>query len=252
MAKVFCSHCGEELLGSVNRCWRCGRQFVAEYNPENDPPVRRSPIPLELVNKSEEELRQLALERHASAARAKAVASKAVPEDGVASDAASDVSAAVYVAALANSSESAPVSTTAAVVTTAVPATTTLADAKRSPPGGRTSAPYYTAPHAPRYPQNAGAVGGAIAAVVLGVMALVTLRLLAPAALLISIIGVGLGVWGLQSERRGAAVFGLLLCCIAMALSGFYTAVQLFELVNGYSPFEGDLSPADLVEPAEF
>jgi len=26
---VKCSKCGEELLGAVNRCWRCGQAFVA-------------------------------------------------------------------------------------------------------------------------------------------------------------------------------------------------------------------------------
>src|SRR3954471_6203119 len=29
MAAVRCSTCGEELLGAVNRCWRCGTAVVA-------------------------------------------------------------------------------------------------------------------------------------------------------------------------------------------------------------------------------
>ena len=27
---VRCSKCGEELLGPVNRCWKCGQQFAAQ------------------------------------------------------------------------------------------------------------------------------------------------------------------------------------------------------------------------------
>lgn len=104
-----------------------------------------------------------------------------------------------------------------------------------------TSAPYFAAPPKPAYPTNVGAAGGAIASVVLGVMALVATRLITPGALLISILGVGMGVWGLYSDRRGLAILGLALCCIAMAISGFLIVVQLYTLVYGYDPFEPGL-----------
>lgn len=41
---VQCANCGEELLGSVNRCWRCGQLLVAHAGPTDVPPVRRAPI----------------------------------------------------------------------------------------------------------------------------------------------------------------------------------------------------------------
>jgi len=41
---VQCAHCGEELLGSVNRCWRCGHSMIAHAGPADVPPVRRAPI----------------------------------------------------------------------------------------------------------------------------------------------------------------------------------------------------------------
>jgi len=41
---VRCSNCGEELMGAVNRCWRCGRQFVAHSGPADVPPVRIAPV----------------------------------------------------------------------------------------------------------------------------------------------------------------------------------------------------------------
>lgn len=37
---VRCAICGEELLGAVNRCWKCGQQFAARPTVEGLPPVR--------------------------------------------------------------------------------------------------------------------------------------------------------------------------------------------------------------------
>src|SRR5687768_8967845 len=37
---VRCAHCGEELLGAVNRCWKCGKQFAAQPTVDGLPPVR--------------------------------------------------------------------------------------------------------------------------------------------------------------------------------------------------------------------
>jgi len=56
---VVCSKCGEELMGAVNRCWKCGTPFIrsetvrtsSNSGSENKhttqlqiPPVRRAPI----------------------------------------------------------------------------------------------------------------------------------------------------------------------------------------------------------------
>lgn len=32
---IQCSKCGEELLGAVNRCWRCGQTYVANVSNNN-------------------------------------------------------------------------------------------------------------------------------------------------------------------------------------------------------------------------
>lgn len=40
---VQCAQCGEELLGAVNCCWRCGHAFEVHSGPSDLPPVRRSP-----------------------------------------------------------------------------------------------------------------------------------------------------------------------------------------------------------------
>src|SRR5436190_459879 len=44
---VTCSNCGEELLGAVNRCWKCGSAFAAPPKTADEPPVRRAPVPIE-------------------------------------------------------------------------------------------------------------------------------------------------------------------------------------------------------------
>src|SRR5688572_22077013 len=41
---VLCSSCGEELIGAVNRCWKCGKLIVSHSGPLGIPPIRRSPI----------------------------------------------------------------------------------------------------------------------------------------------------------------------------------------------------------------
>jgi hypothetical protein len=51
---VRCAKCGEELLGAVNRCWKCGQVFVRHPEMDGLPPVRmeRSPEasePLEAI-----------------------------------------------------------------------------------------------------------------------------------------------------------------------------------------------------------
>jgi len=41
---VRCSRCGEELLGAVNRCWKCGQAFQARPTVDGLPPVRAEVI----------------------------------------------------------------------------------------------------------------------------------------------------------------------------------------------------------------
>lgn len=43
---VRCAKCGEELLGAVNRCWRCGTTYALHADAAGDPPVRRPPVVL--------------------------------------------------------------------------------------------------------------------------------------------------------------------------------------------------------------
>ena len=42
---IRCAQCGEELLGAVNRCWRCG-QAIEVPADGGVPPIVRAPVPV--------------------------------------------------------------------------------------------------------------------------------------------------------------------------------------------------------------
>lgn len=43
---VHCARCGEELMGAVNRCWKCGHTVASHSGPLDLPPIRRAPVQL--------------------------------------------------------------------------------------------------------------------------------------------------------------------------------------------------------------
>ena len=54
---VICAKCGEELMGAVNRCWKCGQQAISTPDSAGAPPVRRSPVVLKTAEAAEDEAR---------------------------------------------------------------------------------------------------------------------------------------------------------------------------------------------------
>jgi hypothetical protein len=59
-----------------------------------------------------------------------------------------------------------------------------------------------------------------------------------PLALVPAVVGLAMGIWGLYSTRRGVALAGVALCCIALAISGFNGLVALYTLQHGHTPWE--------------
>ena len=180
---VKCAKCGEELLGAVNRCWRCGTKVESGGQAGPQAALRAEP---------------------------------AGGNRGALQDDADDV-----------------------VVATLVQRPT-LSDSNGAParmPGPRSR------------PLNlrrlSAAQGGAIAALMLGLMSVIasfyTVLAAIPAAL-----GLALGVWGLFSPRRGPAILGLLLCCLALAVASFNGAVAMYRQAYGHAPWE---TPAEQAEP---
>ena len=180
---IKCEKCGEELLGAVNRCWRCGTKVELGV-PASPPPPSTGSVP-----------------GH--------VAAPPTAEPG------GDVVVAELV----------------------------------QPPPGKDAHPQPQAatisrPRPPNLRRLSAAQGGAIAALVLGLMSVVagfyTVLAAIPAAL-----GLALGAWGLFSPRRGPAILGLLLCFLALATASVNGAVSLYKQAYGHAPWEAPAEPAE-------
>jgi len=212
---VRCSSCGEELLGAVNRCWRCGALIESHHGDLEQPPVRKSPLPQpvesEVLSGGTEEHQKLNFE----------------PSD-------SDT---IYDAVLSDETSTTPQASASTVqrrVGSPFAASCTPT-ASRIPAAGN-GGPEDSL-RRPDYPRNPAAAGGAVASLVLGLLSLGS-SFFTVGALFLALVGLPMGIWGLSSNRRGQAIVGLLLCCIALAISGFGAAALLYELRYGISPWE--------------
>ena len=201
---VRCSKCGEELLGPVNRCWKCGQQFTALAEAGGLPPVRYVPVELpadvvvaELAGAAAATIASLAATLPAPPAGAASAAGRAVRTG----------SPFVHGAIMQ------------AVTTPAFP---------RNP---HTPAP------SPRIPGPPGhdpvAVAGAITSIVMGLFALGIAWMTSPvsigAAVIIALVGFSLGIWGLYSKRRGWALFGILISCAAIGLATYSGSILVYQ-----------------------
>jgi hypothetical protein len=223
---VRCSHCGEELMGAVNRCWKCGRAFSAQPTSDGLPPVRRVPLATVAAPANDTASNDTVTSDTASGA----------PEGGNANDA-------VVKAQLAADSS----------------ATNAQGAIRRGSPFSSAVMPVSFAPHAsqpaplvplsalplpsvrkpPRRGPNYVATGGAVGGIVLGLFALALAPFRAEAAL-VALIGMVMGLWGLYSPKRGWALVGLLICCLAIGLASYTGAKALNTHVNRNQPWDPD------------
>ena len=79
--------------------------------------------------------------------------------------------------------------------------------------------------------ENLAAKGGAVGAIVLGVLSF-TGSFITSYAILNSLMGVLLGLWGLRSNHRRMALVGILMCLI----SAFFCAVEISAWVQSFWP----------------
>jgi hypothetical protein len=175
---VYCSKCGEELLGAVNRCWKCGQKFALPPEKDGRPPVR-----VALAAQGGEPL------------------------------------AAVLVEAGSADGLSAPV----ALPRIVRPTTARTMDLLEARLAGQM------------------ALGGACASLVLGVLSAILAWLWPPAAI-IAVLGLGLGIWGLSSPRRGWALVGMLLCCLAIGLGTYNLARRAYIAYQQNKPIPVDMT----------
>ena len=207
---VRCSKCGEELLGPVNRCWKCGQTFATLPDAGGLPPVRHEP-----------------------AASTSVVIAERAPASLPASEAGDEPPVAAQ-----------PVDTIATPrIRTGSPFAAGSA-VKMVSPAVRPSLPNRPKPPATaQLIRDQVAVAGAIGSLVLGGFAVAVSWMQNPTAViggaLIAVFGMAMGIWGLHSKRRGWALFGLLICVVAIALATYSGAMILYQMQLEAKELEG-------------
>lgn len=191
-------------MGSVNRCWRCGQEFVANRGAGDVPPVRRSPVETAAV--WEASLADSAGEHGSSVTPAmphnQRTETKMVRRGSPFSDRGS------------------------ATVEEVMPddGDPTLGASARGP--------------LVEYERTGGSDACAGLSVPLGLVCLGMAFWFPLAGIPIAIIGLGFGIWGLRSRRRGWAIAGLLICCLGLGTATFNKGVDLYTQIYGVSPWE--------------
>lgn len=225
--RVKCSKCGEELLGAVNRCWRCGTRVASRPGDTDLPPVRRAPI---RMNGEGQPGGDSGSVEHSESIE-QATTDEAQPDAAV-----PDTSPAGQ-PATANADDK------PAVMARRVGSPFAVSDPETAAVAGTdTGRPksYFPVTEA-KYPRITASAGGAVAALVLGAMSLI-FSFFTWLAIFTALIGLVMGIWGLYSTRRGSAIIGVLLCCFALAVGGFNGIVSIYTIRHGYAPWD---APSD-------
>ena len=292
---VTCSKCGEELMGAVNRCWRCGTEFVSRPGQSNVPPVRTAPLPMTAVRMNEqaapEDSSGGAAQAADNEAAADASSGPAAAESGGFDPAAAQARDSAAAAESSPEAAAAPQADVIAALSDAEPPGVSSAVAAAAgssagnDPGVRRGSPFtgatpvagtspdlaaaqaaaaarragvVTPVELPTYPRQAAATGAALASLVLGILSvggalfLIFGSVFNPVGTLVtSLLGMAMGIWGVYSPRRGVAIVGLVLCCAALAIAGFYGVVDLYEVIYDENPFAPPLEDIDIPDDFE-
>lgn len=175
---VRCSKCGEELLGAVNRCWKCGQMFALRPEIDGRPPVRtEAPV------STEQPLAAIVIQQDQEQPAA-----------------------------------------------AALPPAMVVAPRYIQPPRKATTAEMIDARR-----NSMMAMGGTVASLVLGIFSIILTMLWAP-AVIIAVLGLVMGIWGLYSPRRNLALVGMLLCCLGIGFGAYGVARWTYIQVQSSRP----------------
>jgi hypothetical protein len=211
-----CPQCGEALMGAVNRCWKCGLDLRAESRPGSLPVSRTAQEPLIVAELAEAPAASNAVAGNAAQAVSPPIPNPTEPAIGAESPV---LEFGPNGSLLRRGSPFA--------------ANAMLLPPRQVPEFGASAARHKK----PSLQQAHASNGGAIAALVLGIFGLILAPLRFEGAI-VGMVGLMMGIWGLYSQRRGWALAGLILCCLAIAI-GMYTGVYwLFKFTNNATPWE--------------
>lgn len=218
-----CPSCGQEQLGKTNRCWKCGavlierKRFTPVYFPQDQYPPDLAPGEIQY---SDEVILAVLITEDTPGSPSDE--QKTAGPDGEA-----QAVAGVEPAATAHQAPPSNVPLAAPIVI--APA------ASYQPPQGipwpvhqgspfqknpfEMSAPKHFAPQVDSVwmpgMEDYMARGGAVAAFVIGIVTILG-GLITGFAFLNGILGIGLGIWGLNSTKKRMAIIGIGLCIIGM------------------------------------
>ena len=235
---VICANCGEELLGAVNRCWRCGQHALSTPDAASVPPVRRTPVSME--QPAPQAARPSTQERDPPVAEK---TSDTTSTDSPLSD-----------EGIQFDDPAKPAATTAEVVPAGNVDNREEVDTlpQRLTPIPNSPRPAVTTPKPPSW-KNWIAFGGILA----GLLA-TGIGWLTPWMLILAVVGVVCGILGLTSRRKALAIVALLLCMLGVSVSSVRLAYDVFyylgdRLVTPVEPLPADdtLDPFGPLEPLE-
>lgn len=256
---VHCGKCGVELLGAVNRCWKCGQPVVSRHDASTLPPVRRPPVsgPLDALPWSPLAAQIVDEAPTAEAAPPVPAAVGGVTAPSAATSAASPASA--NTAAVAAGAPANAVSPSIASPRRGSPFRTGTTLKRSVAPAPAASAATASAWNYGGHVQEAARPPSVIArlapliALVLGAASL-ALGDFPEVALGFAVLGLGFAVVGLMSRQSAMAIVATVLCILSLLWSSYQTAVAVYVRRFGVSPWvnsDDDFVPVDLPDDGQ-
>ncbi len=237
---VHCGKCGAELLGAVNRCWKCGQAVVSRSDAASVPPVRRPPVAGPLLVAPWEALTPAIVD----AAPPSAAEPLAAGATGVAVS--PDVREGEPTASPTVVRRGSPFAPGAALHQS--PARVPSAVVRRSAATSRD----LTQPLEVERPRSALELWLPIVAICLGAGAF-GLGDYPEISLSFAILGTAFGAVAIAYRVKVTSVAGIVICVLALLWSGYSTAVSIYERTYGVSPWvspDDDFEPTPLDNPA--
>jgi hypothetical protein len=105
---------------------------------------------------------------------------------------------------------------------------------------------FRAAPVPANYPRNLASAAGGGLAIALGIASVLESGLIPLAAVITALIGLAAGLWGLRSRRRTLSGIGIAICCVALAIGTYRSAVEIYIYQTGIDPFApNEIVPQD-------